>query len=112
MKKVRGSFIIIVGMGGVGSHAAHMLVRGGVERVRLIDFDQVTLSSLNRHAVATRSDVGTPKVIAMKNFLLKVVPHARIEARVQLFDQEHAAELLGGGLSPNSRKPRLCLGLY
>ena len=39
-----------------------MLVRSGVARVRLIDFDQVTLSSLNRHAVAAMGDVGKSKV--------------------------------------------------
>lgn len=47
MEKIRGSFVIIVGLGGVGSAAATMLVRSGVGRVRLIDFDQVSLSSLN-----------------------------------------------------------------
>lgn len=30
--------------------------------MRVIDFDQVSLSSLNRHAVATWGDVGYPKV--------------------------------------------------
>lgn len=47
MEKIRSSFVIIVGLGGVGSAAATMLVRSGVGRVRLIDFDQVSLSSLN-----------------------------------------------------------------
>lgn len=47
MEKIRGSFVVIVGLGGVGSAAATMLVRSGVGRVRLIDFDQVSLSSLN-----------------------------------------------------------------
>lgn len=47
MEKIRNSFVIIVGLGGVGSAAATMLVRSGVGRVRLIDFDQVSLSSLN-----------------------------------------------------------------
>ncbi|KAJ3346998.1 hypothetical protein HDU91_006913 [Kappamyces sp. JEL0680] len=75
---------------------AHMLVRAGVERIRLIDFDQVSLSSLNRHAVATRADVGTPKVLAMKKHLLETVPHARIDAVNQLFNLEHAHELLKG----------------
>lgn len=37
-------------------------VRSGVKRLRVIDFDQVSLSSLNRHAVATWGDVGYPKV--------------------------------------------------
>ncbi len=52
MEQVRVSFVIIVGLGGVGSHAAHMLLRSGIKKLRFIDFDQVTLSSLNRHAVA------------------------------------------------------------
>jgi tRNA A37 threonylcarbamoyladenosine dehydratase len=96
VRKVRNSFVIVVGLGGVGSHAAHMLMRAGVEKIRLIDFDQVTLSSLNRHAVATRTDVGIPKVVAMKNHLLKTVPHCKIETRVQMFKLEDAAELLSG----------------
>jgi tRNA A37 threonylcarbamoyladenosine dehydratase len=50
MERVRRAFVIVVGLGGVGvcamlannqSHAAHMLLRAGVENVRLIDFDQV-----------------------------------------------------------------------
>lgn len=47
MHKIRGAFVVIVGLGGVGSAAATMLVRSGVRKVRLIDFDQVSLSSLN-----------------------------------------------------------------
>ena len=52
-------------MQGVGSHAAHLLLRSGVGRLRLIDFDQLTLSSLNRHCLATRADVGTPKAACL-----------------------------------------------
>lgn len=59
--RVCGAFVVVVGLGGVGSHAASMLLRSGVGRLRVIDFDQVTLSSLNRSAVAERSDVGLPK---------------------------------------------------
>ena len=51
---------------GVGSHAAHMLLRSGVRKLRLVDFDQVSLSSLNRHALATRADVGMPKATCLK----------------------------------------------
>lgn len=94
--KIRNSFVIVVGLGGVGSHAAHMLLRSGVEHIRLIDFDQVTLSSLNRHAVATRADVGVPKVVAVKNHLLQTVPHARIETCVEMFDGQGASRLLSG----------------
>ncbi|KAK8016229.1 hypothetical protein PG993_014418 [Apiospora rasikravindrae] len=61
LDKLRKSFVIVVGCGGVGSHATATLSRSGVSKLRLVDFDQVTLSSLNRHAVATLADVGIPK---------------------------------------------------
>lgn len=35
------ALVIVVGLGGVGSHAAHHLLRAGVGKLRLIDFDQV-----------------------------------------------------------------------
>jgi tRNA A37 threonylcarbamoyladenosine dehydratase len=51
-----------------------MLLRAGVGRLRLVDFDLVTLSSLNRHAVATRADVGTPKALALKRHFANIMP--------------------------------------
>ncbi|CAO3658805.1 unnamed protein product [Umbelopsis ramanniana] len=96
VKKIRNSFVVVVGAGGVGSWAALMLLRSGVERIRIIDFDQVTLSSLNRHAVATQADVGTPKVKAIQKHFKEIVPQAKIDARIELFSAENASELLAG----------------
>lgn len=93
---VRGAFVVVVGVGGVGSHAAHMLARSGVGRLRLVDFDNVTLSSLNRHAVATRADVGTPKVAAMRRHLQQIVPDCQVEALPVMFEASCADELLEG----------------
>ncbi|RLN31569.1 hypothetical protein BBJ28_00009057 [Nothophytophthora sp. Chile5] len=93
---VKDAFVIVVGMGGVGSHAAHMLARSGVGKLRLIDFDNVTLSSLNRHAVATRADVGLSKVSAMKRHLLEIVPDCEIEDVAMMFEADSAEELLEG----------------
>lgn len=95
-KKLSESFVIVVGLGGVGSHCANMLVRSGVGRVRIIDFDQVTLSSLNRHAVADMHDVGTSKPIAMYNKLKAVVPWCDIDAVTQMFKAADAPHLLRG----------------
>ncbi|EDN02846.1 conserved hypothetical protein [Histoplasma mississippiense (nom. inval.)] len=95
LAKLRSSFVIIVGCGGVGSHAAAALARSGVSQIRLIDFDQVTLSSLNRHAVATLSDVGTPKVQCMRKRLEQIVPWVRFDCRDELYSQAAADTLLG-----------------
>ncbi|KAJ2862622.1 hypothetical protein GGI22_002143, partial [Coemansia erecta] len=96
MAQVRDSFVVIVGAGGVGSWAALMLLRSGVQRIRIIDFDQVTLSSLNRHSAATRANVGIPKVSALKMNFAEIAPHARVEACIALFSAENAPDLLSG----------------
>jgi len=67
-----------------------------VGKIRLIDFDQVSLSSLNRHATAIQADVGTPKVLAMKKAFKSLAPWVEVDARVELFQKESAEELLSG----------------
>ena len=95
LQSLRSSFIIIVGCGGVGSHATCALARSGVSHLRLIDFDQVTLSSLNRHAVATLADVGTSKVRCLRKHLQQITPWVHFDLRNQLFNLEAADSLLG-----------------
>ncbi|KAK3676139.1 hypothetical protein LTR78_003889 [Recurvomyces mirabilis] len=92
--KLRNAFVIVVGCGGVGSHAAAALARSGCGKLRLIDFDQVTLSSLNRHAVATLADVGTPKVVCLQRRLEQIVPWTHFDSRNQLFDAKSAEKQL------------------
>jgi hypothetical protein len=47
MDAIRNKFVVVIGVGGVGSAAAVMLVRSGIRKIRIVDFDQVSLSSLN-----------------------------------------------------------------
>lgn len=108
MKEIQGAFVIVVGLGGVGSHCAHMLARSGVARIRVIDFDQVSLSSLNRHAVATQKDVGKSKVKVIAEHFLEICPHVKVEERNQLFSLDSADELLAG--SPNFVLD--CIGIH
>ncbi|ORY62739.1 hypothetical protein BCR35DRAFT_308979 [Leucosporidium creatinivorum] len=96
MSKIRQAFVVIIGLGGVGSAAATMLVRSGVKKVRLVDFDQVSLSSLNRHSTATLSQVGTPKVHSCADYFASVAPWVEVDARVELFSKEDAERLLEG----------------
>lgn len=97
MAKVRGQRVVVVGCGGVGSWVVTMLVRSGVGLVRIIDFDQVSLSSLNRHAVAVLQDVGTPKVECLARHMAQIAPWVRVDAVNRLWDMAHGEELLLGG---------------
>lgn len=100
MKKLGNSRVIVVGLGGVGSHAAHMLARAGVSHLRIIDFDQVTLSSLNRHACATLQHVGTPKATCLQHFLQQICPdpeQLHVEAIVQMYTADEQGKALLDG---------------
>ncbi|KAL9002182.1 MAG: hypothetical protein Q9188_004878 [Gyalolechia gomerana] len=104
-QKLRGSFVIVVGLGGVGSHCTSALARSGVSHIRLIDFDQVTLSSLNRHAVATLADVGTPKVQCVRKRLEAVVPWVQWECLNEVWREGQGERLLAGWDHGRGRKP-------
>ncbi|TYG83889.1 hypothetical protein ES288_D01G204800v1 [Gossypium darwinii] len=41
LQKVTSSYVVVIGLGGVGSHAASMLLRSGVGKLLLLGFDQV-----------------------------------------------------------------------
>jgi tRNA threonylcarbamoyladenosine dehydratase len=64
----------------------------GVAKLRLIDFDYVTLSSLNRHASATRADVGTPKVQSLKRSIAEIAPWVEVDALVELWNVDNEKE--------------------
>jgi tRNA threonylcarbamoyladenosine dehydratase len=99
MARLRLAKVAVFGLGGVGSHAACALIRNGVGAVRLVDFDTVTASTLNRHAVATQADLGRPKVAVLAEALACINPAAIIETRQMFFADDTAAELLDSSLS-------------
>ena len=68
----------------------------GVSKIRLVDFDYVTLSSLNRHATAGLNDVGTPKVICIEKALRKISRHVDVDSRIELWRKEDGGALLAG----------------
>ena len=80
----------------MGSHCAHLLLRSGVGHLRLVDFDQVTLSSLNRHCLATRADVGLPKATCLQRHFTEILPEAHIEALCEMYTDETEESVLSG----------------
>jgi sulfur carrier protein ThiS adenylyltransferase len=68
----------IAGCGGLGSNIAHMLVRSGIGKLILADFDTVVMSNLNRQFFFVE-DLGKSKVDALEENLKKINPYIQIE---------------------------------
>lgn len=67
----------IAGAGGLGSNCAASLVRAGVGRLIVVDFDYVTSSNLNRQYYFP-DQVGGLKVEALRDNLLRINPKLEI----------------------------------
>ncbi|MBA1276014.1 molybdopterin-synthase adenylyltransferase MoeB [Stutzerimonas azotifigens] len=60
--KLKGSRVLIVGLGGLGSPVALYLAAAGVGELHLADFDQVDLTNLQRQIAHDTESVGLSKV--------------------------------------------------
>lgn len=92
MEKLKNSRVAVFGIGGVGGHLAEALVRSGVGEIDIIDNDTVSVSNINRQAVATLSTVGKSKVEAAKDRFLDLNRECRINAIQKFFTPETADE--------------------
>ncbi len=70
--------VLVVGLGGVGGHAAEALVRSGIGHVILVDQDIIEPSNINRQIIALHSTVGKVKVDVMKERLLDINPECDV----------------------------------
>lgn len=63
--------VLLVGAGSVGSNAAEMLVRSGVRRLTVVDYDTVEPANLSR-TVYAGDDLGELKTAALKSRLVSI----------------------------------------
>jgi len=78
--RLRDSFVCVVGLGAVGSYAVEALARAGVGRLRVVDFDQVRPSHINRQLYALETTLGRKKCQLAKERILAINPRCRAEA--------------------------------
>lgn len=93
LARLRAAHVLVVGLGGVGGHAAEALGRAGVGRLTLLDHDVVSPSNLNRQLLALRSTLGRPKVDVMAERLRDIDPDLEL-ALIGDFLQPDAADAL------------------
>jgi tRNA A37 threonylcarbamoyladenosine dehydratase len=94
IERLQSSTITVFGLGGVGSYAAEALVRTGVGRLILVDYDRICVTNVNRQLHAMKGTYGKPKATVMAERLKLINPDAVIEARSEFYCAETSAQLL------------------
>ena len=91
-----GARVTIVGLGAVGGYAMEGLARAGIGSLRLVDFDTIQPTNINRQILALDSTLGQLKTNAAKQRVEDINPHCQVEA-IAAFAAEETLESL---LSP------------
>lgn len=96
MDRLRASHAVVVGLGAVGSYATEALARAGVGRLRLVDFDTVHESNINRQLLALSSTVGRPKVEVAAARIRGINPACDVELLPLFAHAETMDQILAG----------------
>lgn len=72
--------ILIVGLGGTGTHIGLACVRLGITRLSIIDHDKIEASNLNRQILYRKKDIGKFKTEIAKKVLIENNLNSQIEA--------------------------------
>ncbi|MFP4078163.1 MAG: ThiF family adenylyltransferase, partial [Candidatus Izemoplasmataceae bacterium] len=85
MAALKRAHVLVVGLGGVGSHAALALARSGIGRFTLVDFDTVDTSNINRQAIAFHSTIGQAKSALVKAQIIDINPDAHVRTFTEYY---------------------------
>lgn len=92
-QRLQQASVTVVGLGAVGGYAVEGLARSGISRLRLVDFDTIQPSNINRQIIALHSTIGQPKVMAARDRVLAINPECHIEP-MALFADDITAEAI------------------
>ena len=93
MQRLQSARVAVFGVGGVGGHLVQALARAGVGHITVIDDDVVSVSNINRQAVAMDSTVGRPKVEVIAEQVKDINPACEV-VPLRMFYTPESAETL------------------
>jgi molybdopterin/thiamine biosynthesis adenylyltransferase len=95
-KKLKGSHVVIAGIGGLGCASATYLTVAGVGHITIIDYDLVELSNLNRQVLYWEEDIGKKKVAVAQKKLTQLNPTVEITPIHAEITEQNVSRLIDG----------------
>lgn len=92
--KMQAARVTVLGLGAVGYTVAEGLVRSGLGTLRIMEFDTVKISNINRQLLALHSTLDQPKVELAAARLRDINPNVNLEVMPSFLDQHTKAPIL------------------
>ena len=93
-EKLKKAKVCILGLGGLGSNVAILLARSGIGYLKLVDFDIVEASNLNRQQYRI-SHIGMKKAEAIRTIIKEINPFVEVEILNKKVDRENILSIVG-----------------
>jgi len=94
MEKIKKARVAVFGLGAVGSFATEALARSGVGALRLVDFDRVDASNINRQLYALYSTIGREKARLAQERVLDINPLCAVDIHDTFVNADSLIDLL------------------
>lgn len=95
-EKLKNARVLIAGGGGLGSPVAIYLAVAGIGTLRVIDYDRVELSNLNRQILHWEKDLGLMKVASAAEKLHQINRYVTIETVSEYIDASNVEKFTEG----------------
>lgn len=96
-EKLSAIKVTVLGLGGVGSNVLLNLAALGVLNIRIVDYDEISLSNLNRQILYNESDLGQSKCDVAKSRILQFSSKANIDrVNKKLESETDVQEIIDG----------------
>ena len=93
-EKLKKAKVCILGLGGLGSNVAVLLARAGIGYLKLVDFDIVEASNLNRQQYRI-SHIGMKKTEAIRTIIKEINPFVEVKTLDIKVDRENILSVVG-----------------
>jgi len=78
IEKIKNKTVLIIGLGGVGGYALEAIIRSGITKVIIVDYDIIDKTNLNRQILSLTSNIGLNKVDVAYNHIKEINPNCEV----------------------------------
>jgi len=96
VNKLNNSKVAVFGLGGVGGYAVEALARSGIGKFKIIDYDIISETNINRQIIALTDTIGQKKIDVVRERIAKINPNAEVEYFDVFVSPDNITQLIDG----------------